>query len=84
MNPAAVADVLLEEIGHSVDARLNVTDSPGDEGAIFAAVVQGKELSEGELQGLKSEDDWFIASALMEMETRQILRTDQHGLLFMG
>ena len=56
-NPEAVADVLLEEIGHSVDSRLNVTDSPGDEGAIFAAVVQGKELSEGELQGLKSEDD---------------------------
>ncbi|MEG4916366.1 hypothetical protein [Microcoleus sp. B7-D4] len=56
-NPAAVADVLLEEIGHSVDARLNVTDSPGDEGAIFGAIVQGKELSEGELQGLKSEDD---------------------------
>lgn len=56
-NPAAVADVLLEEIGHSVDARLNVTDSPGDEGAIFAAVVQGKELTQGELQALKSEDD---------------------------
>ena len=56
-NPAAVADVLLEEIGHSVDARLNVTDSPGDEGAIFAAVVQGKELSQGELQVLKGEDD---------------------------
>ena len=56
-NPAAVADVLLEEIGHSVDARLNVTDSPGDEGAIFSRVVQGKELSQGELQGLKSEDD---------------------------
>ncbi|MEG5080688.1 hypothetical protein QUB53_08495 [Microcoleus sp. AT8-B4] len=56
-NPAAVADVLREEIGHSVDSRLNVTDSPGDEGAIFGAVVQGKELSEGELQGLKGEDD---------------------------
>jgi PA14 domain len=56
-NPAAVADVLLEEIGHSVDSRLNITDSPGDEGAIFGAIVQGKELSEGELQGLKSEDD---------------------------
>ncbi|MCC3509987.1 MAG: hypothetical protein JGK29_13010 [Microcoleus sp. PH2017_17_BER_D_A] len=56
-NPAAIADVLLEEIGHSVDARLNVTDSPGDEGAIFGAIVQGKELSEGELQALKSEDD---------------------------
>ncbi len=56
-NPVAVVDVLLEEVGHSVDARLNVTDSPGDEGAIFGAIVQGKELSEGELQGLKSEDD---------------------------
>ena len=57
MNPAAVADVLLEEIGHSVDARLNVTDSPGDEGAIFAAGVQGKELSKPEILALKSEDD---------------------------
>jgi hypothetical protein len=57
MNPAAVADVLLEEIGHSVDARLNVTDSPGDEGAIFLRVVQGKDLSQGEIQALKSEDD---------------------------
>lgn len=56
-NSATVADVLLEEIGHSVDARLNITDSPGDEGAIFAAVVQGKVLSEGELQGLRGEDD---------------------------
>ncbi|XZO01584.1 MAG: peptidoglycan DD-metalloendopeptidase family protein [Microcoleus sp.] len=56
-NLGAIADVLREEIGHYVDARLNVTDSPGDEGAIFGAVVQGKVLSEGELQGLKSEDD---------------------------
>ncbi|MBE9141881.1 Calx-beta domain-containing protein [Planktothrix mougeotii] len=56
-NPAAVANVLLEEIGHSVDARLNVTDTPGDEGAIFAAVVQGKELSLETLTKLKSEND---------------------------
>jgi pimeloyl-ACP methyl ester carboxylesterase len=56
-NLGAIADVLLEEIGHSVDARLNVADSPGDEGAIFAAVVQGKVLSAGELQGLRGEDD---------------------------
>ncbi|MEK0187595.1 hypothetical protein [Microcoleus anatoxicus] len=56
-NLGAVADVLLEEIGHSVDARLNVTDSPGDEGAIFSRVVQGKELTQGELQALKGKDD---------------------------
>ncbi|MBE9183674.1 hypothetical protein IQ270_02770 [Microcoleus sp. LEGE 07076] len=69
-NPAAVADVLLEEIGHSVDARLNVTDSPGDEGAIFGAIVQGKELSEGELQGLKGEDD--IGTVLFNGQTISI------------
>ena len=48
-NPAAVANVLREEVGHSVDSQLNVTDSPGDEGAIFGAIVQGKELSQGEI-----------------------------------
>ncbi|SKB14516.1 hypothetical protein PL11201_660059 [Planktothrix sp. PCC 11201] len=56
-NPAAVADVLLEEIGHSIDARLNITDAPGDEGAIFGAVVQGKTLEPQELLKLKAKDD---------------------------
>jgi RNase P/RNase MRP subunit p29 len=79
MNPAAVADVLLEEIGHSVDARLNVTDSQGDEGAIFGAVVQGKELSEGELQGLRSEDD--RASILLGGEDTTIEMNQQQWTL---
>ncbi|MDF0552473.1 pre-peptidase C-terminal domain-containing protein, partial [Kamptonema sp. UHCC 0994] len=56
-NLEAIADVLLEEVGHSVDSQLNFTDSPGDEGAIFAAVVQGKDLSAGELQELRGESD---------------------------
>lgn len=75
-NPAAVADVLLEEIGHSVDSRLNVTDSPGDEGAIFGAIVQGKELTQGELQGLKSEDDTATATIdgkVIEIEEQQLV-----------
>ena len=75
-NPAAVADVLLEEIGHSVDARLNVTDSPGDEGAIFGAVVQGKVLSEDELQGLKSKDD--TATVLFNGQTISIEKADDY------
>ena len=49
--------VLIEEIGHFVDAQVNQTDTPGDEGAIFAAVVFGKSLSEEVLQVLKTEDD---------------------------
>ena len=38
-NLDAVVAVLLEEIGHSVDARINTTDAAGDEGDIFARLV---------------------------------------------
>ncbi len=75
-NPAAVADVLLEEIGHSVDSRLNVTDSPGDEGAIFGAVVQGKELSQNVLFNFKNENDNITGrlfdGSLLDLELAQI------------
>jgi hypothetical protein len=56
-NSQAVADVLLEEIGHSIDSKINVTDSPGDEGEIFGGIVQGKEWSSQEFSTLKTESD---------------------------
>jgi RTX calcium-binding nonapeptide repeat (4 copies)/Polysaccharide deacetylase len=56
-NPQAIADVLLEEIGHSIDARINTVDSVGDEGEIFAALVNQRILSSGELAGLKGQND---------------------------
>lgn len=56
-NTEAIKDVILEEIGHSIDAMANPVDAPGDEGAIFAATVQGKVLSSEELSALKAEDD---------------------------
>lgn len=56
-NIAAVEDIIVEEIGHSLDAQVNAVDAPGDEGAIFAATVQGKVLSSEELSVLKAEDD---------------------------
>jgi hypothetical protein len=40
----ALVRVLLEEIGHKLDSVLNVRDSAGDEGAIFAALVLGEVL----------------------------------------
>ena len=49
--------VLLEEYGHFIDSRLNTVDSQGDEGAIFSALVQGKILSDEQLQQLQTEDD---------------------------
>jgi hypothetical protein len=49
--------VLLEEIGHAIDAQMNVVDSPGDEGAIFSALAQGEILNAEEIAQLASEND---------------------------
>jgi serralysin len=54
-------DVFLEELGHYIDSQINTTDSAGDEGAIFAAIVQGKTLSLAELSTLKTENDTTTA-----------------------
>jgi hypothetical protein len=58
--PEILLDTLLEEIGHFVDAQINQTDSAGDEGGIFAELVQGYSLDTQTLQtlqALKAEDD---------------------------
>ena len=54
---SALVQVLLEEYGHFVDAQVNIRDSLGDEGAIFAELILGKVLNLLTLQGLKAEDD---------------------------
>lgn len=56
-NPEAITSVVLEETGHFIDSQLNEIDSAGDEGAIFAALVEGKEIGSPELLDLKTEDD---------------------------
>jgi hypothetical protein len=56
-NVNAVAAVLLEEYGHFVDSRINTKDAAGDEGDIFARLVQGKSISKQELAVLQAEDD---------------------------
>ena len=56
-NVKEIADVLIEEIGHFIDAQINTVDSAGDEGDIFTHLVQGKSLSKEALADLKAEDD---------------------------
>ncbi|MBT9316459.1 choice-of-anchor L domain-containing protein [Leptothoe spongobia] len=63
-----VVAVLLEEIGHGVDARLNDIDAPGDEGNIFSKLIRGLELSKSELEILKVEDDF----AVLNLDEQQI------------
>jgi Ca2+-binding RTX toxin-like protein len=54
---AAIINVILEEIGHYVDAQINPVDSAGDEGAIFAELVQGNSLDVANLDALRAEND---------------------------
>lgn len=48
---------LLEEIGHAIDARVNVSDRPGDEGELFSLVVRGITPTASERQRIAAEDD---------------------------
>jgi Ca2+-binding RTX toxin-like protein len=50
--------LILEEFGHFVDAQVNATDTPGDEGELFSALVRGVNLSAAELSRIQTEDDW--------------------------
>jgi Ca2+-binding RTX toxin-like protein len=60
-NLAAVADVLIEEIGHSVDQLLNLgRDSAGDEGEIFRLLARGTVLSAGQLAALQGQNDHAV------------------------
>jgi CSLREA domain-containing protein len=54
--------VILEEYGHFVDAQVNATDTTGDEGEFFSALVRGVSLSAAELSRIKAEDDHGIMS----------------------
>ncbi|MCA2640482.1 MAG: hemolysin, partial [Microcystis sp. M137S2] len=53
----SLVKVILEEIGHYVDAQINPVDTPGDEGAIFAELVQGNSLDVATLDALRGEND---------------------------
>ncbi|MFM6006269.1 MAG: bluetail domain-containing putative surface protein [Sphaerospermopsis kisseleviana] len=49
--------VLLEEIGHYLDYRINRTDTKGDEGEYFSALLRGVTLSDSEISQIQNEDD---------------------------
>jgi len=53
----SLVTVILEEFGHFVDAQVNATDTPGDEGELFSDLVRGVNLSAAELSRIKAEDD---------------------------
>ena len=52
-----IEEQTINQINSDSSHDINKIDSPGDEGEIFANLVQGNLLSEQELQALKSEND---------------------------
>ncbi|NEP60019.1 MAG: calcium-binding protein [Symploca sp. SIO2G7] len=70
LNLTAVTSVLLEEIGHFIDSKINRSDTPGDEGAIFKTLVLGNTLSTKQLESLQQEND--IAVVQIDGSTVQI------------
>jgi Ca2+-binding RTX toxin-like protein len=61
-NSQQIAAILIEEIGHAIDSRINSQDSRGDEGQIFSVVVRGEKIDKAELAELKSENDRVIVT----------------------
>ncbi|MCA2857785.1 FG-GAP-like repeat-containing protein, partial [Microcystis sp. M005S1] len=55
--PAAIVDVIVEEIGHFIDAQINSSDTPGDEGQLFSVLVRGESLTAAEIAAIQSEND---------------------------
>ncbi|BBH40502.1 hypothetical protein myaer102_30630 [Microcystis viridis NIES-102] len=55
---ATIINVILEEIGHYVDAQINQVDSAGDEGEYFAALVRGVDLTTQEVARITTENDF--------------------------
>jgi Ca2+-binding RTX toxin-like protein len=74
-NPEALAAVLLEEVGHRLDTRLNTVDSLGDEGAIFSRVVQNIATSDTQLAQLHAVDDRSII-----VQNGQQIQIEQAGI----
>ena len=71
-----VLDVLNEELGHYLDALLNGSDTPGDEGELFALLLHGHgSSSEEQQQALLLEDDrGFVRSGAQELLVEQASR----------
>jgi Clostripain family/Bacterial pre-peptidase C-terminal domain len=55
-----IVGVVLEEIGHNIDFKINRQDAAGDEGDIFSRLARGQSISGEELLRLKAENDHAV------------------------
>jgi cell wall-associated NlpC family hydrolase len=67
-NSQEIVSVLLEEIGHYIDSRINTSDALGDEGERFSALVRGASLN---LATFWEDDSATISLGNREVEIEQ-------------
>ena len=75
-NIGGIKSVLLEEIGHAVDSRINVVDAAGDEGNIFQKIVQKQSLNAIDLSIMKAENDYTTINIDSESLTIEMSRIE--------
>ena len=61
-DPAQAQRILMEEIGHGIDARINTQDAVGDEGEIFSKLMHGDAISTQEMAALKADNDHGVVN----------------------
>lgn len=69
--PDALTPVLVEEIGHFLDQELCAEETPGEEGARFAAMVLGFDLAEADENDRPAKIHFMGASHLVEAARRK-------------
>ncbi|MFM6135841.1 MAG: hypothetical protein ACKPCP_17080, partial [Sphaerospermopsis kisseleviana] len=84
-NSSQAVNILLEEIGHYIDDKINIIDAVGDEGELFAAVVQNQVVAPESIAALKAENDHSFLElkgekfAVEHAETPGIFLVDNTG-----
>jgi hypothetical protein len=74
-----ITGVLIEELGHALDARVNLIDADGDEGDIFSRLVRGQSIDFEQLRLLKVEDDHdqiIVDGRILAVEQSQDFNND--------
>jgi hypothetical protein len=74
-----IQSVILEEIGHYIDAEINNQDTPGDEGELFSNILRGVRETPAFKAGASSD---FVN--LNPAELNRILAEDDTALLSLG
>ncbi len=75
-NIDGIKSVLLEEIGHAVDSRINLVDAAGDEGDIFQTIVQKQSLNAIDLSIMKAENDYATVNIDSESLTIEMSKVE--------